>query len=231
MESNEKRTECDSKQFDLEVILTLSTKMLLTDMKTLHEALDYLAGKPIYSSQIPSALSVASKYVLEVYPQLAEVVLEEGQIRGASSLEEFITKQKTKYGDRLPLTPMAQGIYERICESIVAVKEFNYKGYDCTVMKDPMSKVLLGYVKLPKGHKYFGVDADKIPVKCHGGLNYGKVTGDHYIIGFDCGHAFDVDFGPKRGLRNLEYPIGVPNKSENYVVKNIEGIVDQLEVS
>ncbi|MDE5558429.1 MAG: hypothetical protein K2J32_12230 [Ruminococcus sp.] len=30
------------------------------------------------------------------------------------------------------------------------------------------------YVKLPEGHKYYGLKYDDIPVECHGGLTYSK---------------------------------------------------------
>lgn len=63
-----------------------------------------------------------------------------------------------------------------------------------------------GYVALPPGHKYHGVEYDDIPVDVHGGLTYSSIykknsMGDgfewpedwegHWIIGFDCAHAYD----------------------------------------
>lgn len=64
-----------------------------------------------------------------------------------------------------------------------------------------------GYVVIPKGHKYHGVDYDYIPVDVHGGLTFSEMV-DEYIIedwkeltkedigswmvGFDTGHCNDT---------------------------------------
>lgn len=45
-----------------------------------------------------------------------------------------------------------------------------------------------GYVKLPKGHKYYGVDYSDIPVDSPGGLTYSKEEGDEWVVGFDTVH-------------------------------------------
>jgi len=46
-----------------------------------------------------------------------------------------------------------------------------------------------GYVKLPEGHKWFGLSYDDVPVKVHGGLTYGG-SGSKFI-GFDTNHGGD----------------------------------------
>lgn len=48
-----------------------------------------------------------------------------------------------------------------------------------------------GYVHLPKGHKWYGVDYDDIPVDIHGGLTYAREEDDHWVIGFDTAHYQD----------------------------------------
>ena len=67
-----------------------------------------------------------------------------------------------------------------------------------------------GYVFIPKGHKYYGVDYDDIPVDVHGGLTFSEslesikeygawgvilpegVNGDEWVIGFDTCHSGDT---------------------------------------
>ena len=62
-----------------------------------------------------------------------------------------------------------------------------------------------GYVLIPPGHKYYGVDYNDIPVKVHGGLTYGekvtksmikfwglnKKTKGMWCVGFDTAHFMD----------------------------------------
>jgi len=97
-----------AKQFDLEVILTVSTGMLLTDMDNLYTILSHLTGESICTHQIPEILPMASQYVLDTYPQLREVVLADGQIKSKWQKKLFIAKLKVKYGTRLPLTPISK---------------------------------------------------------------------------------------------------------------------------
>lgn len=73
---------------------------------------------------------------------------------------------------------------------------FLYKGFPCVVLFMP-GGYRCGYVGLPKENKYYGKSYEKIQVRCHGGITYGKkyLAGqedkDTYWIGFDCAHGFD----------------------------------------
>lgn len=57
-----------------------------------------------------------------------------------------------------------------------------------------------GYVLVPKGHKYYGLNYDDIPVDVHGGLTFSKhIKGDErgnfsdgFWIGFDTAHHNDT---------------------------------------
>lgn len=49
-----------------------------------------------------------------------------------------------------------------------------------------------GYVHLPKGHKYYGVNYGDIPVNVHGSLTYSEQEGDYWVIGFDTAHFGDT---------------------------------------
>lgn len=70
---------------------------------------------------------------------------------------------------------------------------FEYKGFNCVVLAQRMG-FRCGYVKIPKNHKYYKVDYEKIDADVHGGLTYGEQSKeypiateeDSYWIGFDC---------------------------------------------
>lgn len=50
-----------------------------------------------------------------------------------------------------------------------------------------------GYVKLPKGHPYWGKDYDDIPVEVHGGLTFGEEDENGFwVVGFDTAHHSDT---------------------------------------
>jgi len=106
------KQENNSRQFDLETVLTVTTHILLTNMGSVHDALNYLTGEDLYSHQLPRALGVASNYVLGLYPQLGEVNIVGGQMSSAAEVKKFTDEQKAKYGDILSLSPMPKGMYE-----------------------------------------------------------------------------------------------------------------------
>lgn len=75
------------------------------------------------------------------------------------------------------------------------------KGYPCVVSFQPLA-FRTGYVRLPKISKYYGKDYNDIPIRCHGGLTYGRSylfgqdDEETWWIGFDCGHygdGYDVE--------------------------------------
>lgn len=56
-----------------------------------------------------------------------------------------------------------------------------------------------GYVRIPKGHPWFGMDYALLDVSCHGCLTFGSPGADEagerdeseWWVGFDCAHAGD----------------------------------------
>ena len=107
------------------------------------------------------------------------------------------------------------------------LKTFNYKGYECEIFNNSCFDVKLGYVKIPnKNHKYYGMDMYDIPIKCHGGITLAEVVDDIYIIGFDCGHAWDTDFVEPRPANPNKWQ--KCNKDVTFVEKELKDIVDQL---
>ena len=76
--------------------------------------------------------------------------------------------------------------------------DFDYHGLRCVVLGLDMGH-RCGYVGLPKGHKYYGLDYNKLDdIEVHGGWTYqGESNGypvesvDTWWIGFDCAHYGD----------------------------------------
>jgi len=96
----------NTKQFDLSVILSVTTGKLLTDMDNLYEILRFLTGKIVFTHQIPKILPMASEHILKTYPELSVILLPDGSITKNQHAKWLIAEQKTKYGAALPLTPM-----------------------------------------------------------------------------------------------------------------------------
>ena len=79
-------------------------------------------------------------------------------------------------------------------------KEFEVDGFRCVVIGLEAGH-RCGYIKIPKDHKYYGVDYDDIHVDIHGGWTYSEYTYNNYPIesdknswwiGFDCAHCYDA---------------------------------------
>ena len=117
------------------------------------------------------------------------------------------------------------------------IERFEYKGYQCLIRKNLHMGILLGYVGLPEGHKFYGKYYDKLErhIEVHGGVTFadffhnGEVERDLinsglWWIGFDCGHWMDVI--PNFQLH--DYP-GATYKDADFVRKEIKSMVDQLE--
>ena len=98
------------------------------------------------------------------------------------------------------------------------IKDFIYKDHRCfirhVIARGGCENWLCGYVEIPRESKYYGIDYDDIPVRCHGGLTFSDFIdeNDVYIIGFDCNHYGD----------------NIAKCNEDYVAKQIESIVNQL---
>ena len=117
-----------------------------------------------------------------------------------------------------------------------------YKNYQYTVLQMPMGH-LCGYVKVPKGHPYYGKDYDSMDIDCHGGLTYATMhTGDPDIritkknnfekyfskgfwIGFDYAHSGDWEFYSRNSDFNEKYnTLHQPEEVEQECKK----VIDQL---
>ncbi len=97
-------------EFDLGVILSLSTGRCLTNPTAIREASDY-----IYSEYYNSFLGVeqteqlTSQYILNLYPQL-QGIGEFEEFKTWEDVNQFIDAQKLIYGNKLIIKPMTEEI-------------------------------------------------------------------------------------------------------------------------
>lgn len=109
-------------------------------------------------------------------------------------------------------------------------QEFLYKGFTCLASRMPQTLHINGYVKIPQGHKYFGVDYNDIPVTVHGGLTYCRLADDqvNWIVGFDTAHYMDLSLSTLFMFDEL-MGMSVDNyRTMDYVKDELIGLVDQL---
>jgi hypothetical protein len=88
-------------------------------------------------------------------------------------------------GNTMEMTP------EKWKEGIIF--EDNHKGYDIVIKFFENDNHYCSYVKVPKNHRYNGIDYHDIDIKVHGGLTFSDKIEDDWWIGWDYGHYFDIN--------------------------------------
>lgn len=107
-----------------------------------------------------------------------------------------------------------------------------YNGYEYAVVSRGLHPC--AYVKLPEGHKYYGLDYDDIPIACHCGLTYsdsyvdGLSYSDGWWIGWDYGHCCDYS-----GFMMREYWCDIDtSKYKKWttveILEEVKQVIDQL---
>jgi len=85
--------------------------------------------------------------------------------------------------------------------------EMNIEGYFCTIERQDLG-YLCGYIHLSNNHIWLKSDCKDSSIVVHGGITYQNRN----VIGFDCGHSFDLipyakDVYGGKEYRNVEYVI------------------------
>lgn len=127
--------------------------------------------------------------------------------------------------------------------------EWRSNGLPCLIVRSEATGSLCGYVGLSEGHPWFERDYVDIPAEVHGGFTYaGHCSGhichvpepgepDHvWWIGFDCGHAFDLQPGlvasmADLGLRSLPLLSGWEYRDLPYVRACVEALALQAHAA
>ncbi len=114
-------------------------------------------------------------------------------------------------------------------------------GLPCLIVRGPMG-ALCGYVGVPNGHLYYGIDENEVPAHVHGGLTFAdkcrpnsEMNGichvveagesdDVWWLGFDCAHSGDAM--PKM---TFEYSLRQGTYRDfDYVTEEVKSLAAQL---
>lgn len=100
-----------SKQFHISTVLSVTTgKMLsLEGMSGIYHILNYLTGVTIYTHQIPRAMDACKPWLLQKYPNLADV---NALGIDVSNLSRWVAEQEIKFGESLSLEPLPSFEYK-----------------------------------------------------------------------------------------------------------------------
>lgn len=87
--------------------------------------------------------------------------------------------------------------YDERLEKPIILENGKCKGYEYYIIT--LGSHPCCYVLLPKGHKFYGMNYDDIPIECHYGLTYSRdyllmdnvITGGEWVIGWDYAHSGD----------------------------------------
>jgi len=103
-------------------------------------------------------------------------------------------------------------------------------GLRCLARRNRTMGMWCGYVAVGKDHPAYGKHYDQITADVHGGLTYaddGKIDGMDglWVIGFDCGHGYDVMPGYSVLIAPIE---GAEYRTVDYVTKECRKLAKQL---
>jgi hypothetical protein len=114
-------------------------------------------------------------------------------------------------------------------------KKWDYRGLQCIVTradigcKDGWSQHRCGYVRIPQGHVWHGMDYNDIPADTHGGLTFAQIEpcshedGTGYWIGFDCVHCGDARFPV-----GFEHPTYGPEDGHYWLLSEVQAETERL---
>jgi hypothetical protein len=95
------------KTVPLGALLGMSTGILLTDFPTLHAAIERLAGGPVWTHQLPAAMTALRPALIEQHPWLDEIPAP--NLTGEEAVAAFLAPLIERYGDQHQLTAAPAG--------------------------------------------------------------------------------------------------------------------------
>lgn len=97
-----------TRDFHISDILTITTGRLLSTrhMEGVYEILNFMTGDNLFTHQLPRAAESCKPALLAQYPHLVDLV-EPDAIINADTLPGWVAKQVAKFGETLPVTPLA----------------------------------------------------------------------------------------------------------------------------
>ena len=106
-------TDQEARRFPLLVALSAATGILMVDsFSAVHECIEFVAGEPVFTHQIPRVGDEVAASCLAQHPQLAPAYAEAEQIN-RGNYAAFAQKWLDEYGPELRLRPMTEDEHER----------------------------------------------------------------------------------------------------------------------
>jgi len=95
----------EQRDFHLGDILSITTGRLLAPrgVDALYPLLSFLAGRPVFTHELPDMADTYTPLLLEQHPQLAEITVPDG-LTGKVAALAWIDEQTTRYGRTLTVT-------------------------------------------------------------------------------------------------------------------------------
>ena len=96
-----------TKTFSLGTLLSMSTGILLTDFPAVHEAIETLAGGPVWTHQLPAAMNALRPALISQYPWLDQITPPD--LGDEEACAAFLAPLIEEHGDRHALVAAPAG--------------------------------------------------------------------------------------------------------------------------
>ena len=100
-----------TKKFHLGDVLSITTGRLVSPrhIDGVYDILGFMTGESLFTHQLPRASDVCKPALFEQHPQLKDV---DASSVNEKNYKQWLAKQVAKYGEKLSVSPLADGKYE-----------------------------------------------------------------------------------------------------------------------
>jgi hypothetical protein len=103
MSSSQPRTS--TREFPIGAVLSVVGGKLLCEMGEIYEIMGFLLGQPVWTHQLVTYHDICKAEIVAQHPQLKDY---EDSACNRENFREFLETQTVKYGDILPIQPIAK---------------------------------------------------------------------------------------------------------------------------
>ncbi|HWT45739.1 MAG TPA: hypothetical protein VN085_07225 [Vicinamibacterales bacterium] len=114
-----------TRTFDLGDILSITDGRLVSPrhMEGVYDILDFMTGDSLSTIGLLSAMPPCRKALLEQHPQLSAIT-KDGELT-PETVPTWLAEQKARYGEQLPVVPLASWTPRSIVDDILDVNRMN----------------------------------------------------------------------------------------------------------
>jgi hypothetical protein len=94
-----------SRRFPLGVVLSVTTERLVAPIADVHEFLEYMAGEPVWTHQLPRVMDEARPVIFTQHPQLVDAIVPDGA-DGPDWVDGWLAAQTARFGATLEVKPL-----------------------------------------------------------------------------------------------------------------------------